>query len=247
MSLTIDERSPKVMRSQEISPAAPARSAHTGLGSLCATVFAPCLAPGPGLARGREARAWGPHGDRRSVRDGPGGGAPLYERSSGPDPGSRVSAPREPDAVGLTDRAVGPPKRDDGARGRRYGRTSGWTEDHGARLIPGCGALQPAIRHPGFRPARGRDDAVGAGPLESSGVGVACSDGLVVARRTGHTTPPQHQCRWGPADDAASAPVAAGAARGPGRRWGLCRGVAGAGLCQTPRCHVLPLALGCGA
>jgi hypothetical protein len=40
MCLTIDELSPKFMRSKEISHATPARSDHTGLGPLCATVFA---------------------------------------------------------------------------------------------------------------------------------------------------------------------------------------------------------------
>src|SRR5918995_995996 len=93
----------------------------------------------------------------------------------------------------------------------------------------------------------GLDDAVGDGALESSGVGVALSDGLVLAGKKGKSTPPQNQCRLGAADDEASAPVAAGATPGPGRRWGLCRGVAGPGLCQKQSRHGLPLALGCGA
>ena len=47
--------------------------------------------------------------------------------------------------------------------------------------------------------------------------------------------PAQDQCGLGPADDEASAPLAAGAPAGVGRRWRLCRGVAGPGLCQTAR------------
>ena len=44
MSLTIDELSPKFTLSKEVSHATPARSDHTGVGSVCATVFTACLA-----------------------------------------------------------------------------------------------------------------------------------------------------------------------------------------------------------
>jgi hypothetical protein len=192
ISLTIDELSPKFMLSKEVSHATPARSDHTGIGPLCTTVFAPRLAPCPGLALGCDARAWSSHGDRRPARDGPGGGAPLYELSSGPEPGHLVGPPREPDSVGHIDHAAGPPRCDDCAWGRRYGRTPVGTEDHGERLLPGCGALQQETRHPMFRPEMGLDDAVGAGALESAGVGVALSDGLVLAGGPGPTTPPQN-------------------------------------------------------
>jgi FRG domain len=60
ISLTRDELSPKFMLSKEVSHATPARSDHTGVGSLCATVFAARLAPCPSLARGRDARAHEP-------------------------------------------------------------------------------------------------------------------------------------------------------------------------------------------
>jgi hypothetical protein len=61
MSLTIDELSRKCMLSKEVSYASPARSDHNGVGPFCATVFAARLAPYPGLARGRDTRARGPH------------------------------------------------------------------------------------------------------------------------------------------------------------------------------------------
>src|SRR5215475_10509529 len=47
MSLTIDELSPKFMLSMEVSHATSARSDHTGVGPVGATVFAARLAPCP--------------------------------------------------------------------------------------------------------------------------------------------------------------------------------------------------------
>lgn len=70
MSLTIDdlcERSPYRRRT---SHATPARCDHTGVSSLCATPFAPGLAPGPGLVRRCGADARSPHRDRRLAGHG---------------------------------------------------------------------------------------------------------------------------------------------------------------------------------
>jgi hypothetical protein len=181
MSLTIDELCPKFMLSKEVSHARPARSDHLGVGPFCATVFAPRLAPCPGFARGRDTRARGPHRDRRLAGDGAERRAPFYELSSGPEPGHMVGSPRESDSVGLADHAAGPLGRDARLRGRRYGRTPGGTEDYGERLLPGCRALLEAPRHPVFRAAMGRDDALGAGALEPAGMGVAGFDRALLA------------------------------------------------------------------
>jgi hypothetical protein len=99
MCLTIDELSPTFMRSQEISPA---RSDQTGLGPLCATVFAPRLAPCPGLAWDGAlaavslARAWvqqqGVMGSRlrwEAALDHPPGPQPPGTRGPTPAQGTR--------------------------------------------------------------------------------------------------------------------------------------------------------------
>ena len=57
----------------------------------------------------------------------------------------------------------------------------------------------------------------------------------------------QDQRGLGPADDAASAPLAPRTAVGVGRRWRLCRRLAGAGLREEPGGHGLAPALGCRA
>src|ERR1700752_4722365 len=92
----------------------------------------------------------------------------------------------------------------------------------------------------------GVDDAVGPRALEPTGVGPAVSHRVVLARSAVHTPTAQDQCGLGTADDEAGAALAAGAPAGAGGRWGLCRGVASAGLCHTPRDHGVALALGCG-
>jgi hypothetical protein len=188
MCLTVDELSQSSCDRRRPSHAPPARSDHPGVGPVSATVFAARLAPCPGVTRGRDPRARSPHGDRRLAGDGPGGGAPLHELSLGPEPSRLVGSPREPDSVGRIDHLTGCRGRDGRPGGRRYGRTPVGTEDHGERLLPGCRALLEEPRHPVFRPEMGRDDAVGAGALEPTGVGVAISDRALLAREDARQT-----------------------------------------------------------
>ena len=164
--------------------ATPARSDHTGLGPLCATVFAPGLAPCAGLAPGRDAGARGPHGDGRLAGDGAGDGAPLHQLPSGLEPGHLVGPPGQSDSVGAArSRCLVPPGATivlgaDDTVERRSGR-----QDHGQRLLSRCGALHQEARHPLLWPEMGVDDALGAGALEPAGVGVALSHRPVLAGR----------------------------------------------------------------
>src|SRR5262245_65109552 len=98
----IDELSPKFMLSKEVSHAAPARSDHTGLGSLCATLFTPRLAPCTSLTLGGDAHARPPHSDGRLAGHGIGDGVPLHERSSGSEPGHVVGPPGQSDTARAT-------------------------------------------------------------------------------------------------------------------------------------------------
>jgi hypothetical protein len=93
MCLTIDELSPKVMRSKEDLHAAPARRDHPGVGSMCAPGFAAGVAPRPTLAAGGAAGAGSPYGHGRLTGHGAGAGARLHERPSGLEAGPVVSAP----------------------------------------------------------------------------------------------------------------------------------------------------------
>jgi DDE superfamily endonuclease len=68
------------------------------------------------------------------------------------------------------------PGRDGRLRSGRHPRTPRRTADQSERLLPGCGAFLEETSHPVFRPEMGVDDAVGAGALEPTGVGLALFD-----------------------------------------------------------------------
>src|SRR6266540_212383 len=133
MSLTIAELSPKFMRSKEISHATPARSDHTGVGPVCATLFGSGLAPCPTVAPGSDSGLWAPHGLRGFAGDGPGRRTTLYELSSGPEPRHLVDPARESDSVGIAHYGAGASGGDDCARGRRHSGTPFGAEDHSQR------------------------------------------------------------------------------------------------------------------
>src|SRR5436309_6994633 len=90
----------------------------------------------------------------------------------------------------------------------------------------------------------GLDDALGAGALESAGLGLALSHGPVPTRRAAGPASAPDQCGLGPANDPTGPPLAAGTTAGAGGRWGLCRGRPGAGVCEAPGGHGLAPALG---
>src|SRR4029434_2503737 len=107
MSRTIDELSPKFILSTEVSHATPARRDHSGGGALCATVFAPSLAPCPALAARRDSGSWSPHGDGRLASHGDGPGTSLHELPSCLESSNLVRPAREPDSVGYPPHATG--------------------------------------------------------------------------------------------------------------------------------------------
>src|SRR5262245_2698033 len=76
-------------------------------------------------------------------------------------------------------------------------------------------------------------------------MGLTVSHRAMPAGRAGEAATAQDQRGLGPADDAASAPLAPRPAAGVGRRWRLCRRLAGAGLREEPGGHGLAPALGC--
>jgi len=110
-------------------------------------------------------------------------GAPLHERSSGPEPGHLVSPPRESDSVRGADHTPSPPWSDDRPRGGRHGGTLQRGHDHRQGLLSGCRALLDGACDPLFRPEVGVNDAVGPGAMGAVGVGVAPSHRTGLARR----------------------------------------------------------------
>jgi hypothetical protein len=116
-----------------------------------------------------------------------------------------------------------PPGRDDRPRGGRHGGTPFRPEDHRQGLLPRCGSFHQEACHPLFRPEVDGDDAVGPSAVGTAGVGVAPSHHAVLVREAARTTTVQDQYGLGAADDAAGAPLAAGAAVGaaPGARDGV--------------------------
>src|SRR5215475_13277272 len=108
MSLTIDELSQSSCYRRRTAYAAPARSDHTGLSALCATVFAPGLAPCAAPAPRSDSRAWCTYSYGRVAGDGVGHGAPLHQLPPGLEPGHLVSPSREPDAVEPACQPIGP-------------------------------------------------------------------------------------------------------------------------------------------
>jgi hypothetical protein len=98
-SRTIDELSQSPCSRRRTSHAAPARRDHPGLGALCATVFAPGLAPRAALAPGCDPHAWCTYRHGR-LGDGVGSRAPPHQRPSGVEPGHVVGAPGQPNLVG---------------------------------------------------------------------------------------------------------------------------------------------------
>jgi hypothetical protein len=113
MCLTIDELSPKVMLSKEDLHAAPARSDHPGVGSVCATVFTAGLAPCPTLASGGDAGSGSPYGHGRLTGHGAGDGAPFHELPSGLEPGHVVSSPGQSDSARVAHYIAGARRGDD--------------------------------------------------------------------------------------------------------------------------------------
>ena len=175
MCLTIDELSPKVMLSKEDLYAAPARSDHTGVGSVCATVFAAGLAPRPTLASRGDAGSGSPYGHGRLTGHGAGDRARFHELPSGLEPGHVVSAPGQSDSARVTHDVAGACRGDDRPWGGRYRGTPQWPQDHGQRLLSRCGAFDQEAGHPLFRPEMGVDDAPGPGALGAAGMGDALS------------------------------------------------------------------------
>jgi hypothetical protein len=175
MCLTIDERSPQVMRSKEDLHAAPARSDHTGVGSVCATVFTVGLASRPTRASGGDAGSGSPYGHGRLTGHGVGDGARLHARPSGPKPGHVVSAPGQSASARVAHDVAGARRGDDRPWGGRYRGTPQWPQDHGHRRRSRCGALDQEAWHPLFRPDMGVDDAPGPGALGAAGMGEALS------------------------------------------------------------------------
>jgi hypothetical protein len=193
MSSTIDELGQSSCDRRRTFHVAPARSHHIGVISLCATLFAPGLAPCPDPPPRCDAHARSPHRDRRLAGDGVGGGAPFHQRSSRLEPGDLVSTPGQSDALGPAHPPAGPVSSGDGARGGRYHRTPLGTEDRGQRLLSRCGALHQEAGHPLFRAAVGRDDVVGVGALEPARGGVAVSHRAGLARRAERPAPAQDE------------------------------------------------------
>jgi hypothetical protein len=159
MCLTIDELSPKVMLSKEDLHAAPARSDHTGVSSVCATVFAAGLALCLTLVSGGNAGSGSPYSHGRLTGHGAGDGARFHELPSGLEPGHVVSAPGQSDAARGAHYVAGARRGDDCPWGGRYRGTLQWPQDHGQRLLSRCGALDQEACHPLFRPEMGVDDA----------------------------------------------------------------------------------------
>jgi len=73
MSFTIAELFQSSCYQGRTSHAAPARSDHTGVSSLCATVFAPGVVPCTVVAGGGDFGSQGTHRDGGLARDGLGG------------------------------------------------------------------------------------------------------------------------------------------------------------------------------
>ena len=132
MCLTIDERSPQVMRSKGDLHAAPARSDHPGVGSVCATVFTVGLASRPTRASGGDAGSGSPYGHGRLTGHGVGDGARLHARPSGLEPGHVVSAPGPSAAARVAHDVAGARRGDD----RPWGGRVPWNAAVAARSRP---------------------------------------------------------------------------------------------------------------
>jgi hypothetical protein len=245
MCLTRDALSPQVMRSQADLHAAPARSDHPGVGSMCATGVAAGLAPRPTRASGGDAGSGSPYGHGRLTGHGVGDGARLHARPSGLEPGHVVSAPGPSAAARVASGVAGARRGDDRPGGGRYRGTPQGPPDHGHRRRSRGGALDHAACHPRWRSDLGVDAAPGPGALGAAGMGAALAHRPLPACEDDGPAPAQHPWGWGPAHDHTRPALAAGATGGAGGRWRLCGGLAGAGLGHTPSRHGLARALGC--
>src|SRR5262245_34732347 len=245
--LMIDELSPKCRLSKEVSYAPPARSDHTGLSSLCATLFTPRLAPCASLTLGGNSHPRSSHRDGRRAGHGVGDGVPLHELSSGPEPGLGVGPPGQSDTARAVPHGLCAPRGDDRPGSRRHGGTPVRAQDQGQGVLSRGGALDHEACHPLLGPEVGVEEALGPGALEPAGVGVARFDRALLAREAARPTTAQNQRRLGAADDETGPPLATGAPVGVGRRWGLCRRGARVILRQTHGRHGVAVAVGCCA
>ena len=248
MSLTIDELCQSSCSRRRTSHATPARSHHTGVGTFCTTVFAPGLGPCPAFAPGRDARTRGAHRHSRLAGDRAGHGAPLHQLSPGGEPGHLVSPPRR---VGFcwecSSRSWSPQER------RSSSEPTTRVERRSGRKIRAKGCYRDAVRSTKKHVIR----CFGLKwvsmmllvpvPWSQRVWALPFLTALCRPAEQSRPAPAQDQCRLGPANDEASAPLAAWAPVGAGGRWRLCRGVAGLGLRQTAGDDGVALALGCRA
>src|SRR5918997_5052927 len=117
MYFTIGELSQSSSYRRRTSHATPARSDHSGVGPLRATLFAAELAPCASVTPGGDSDAGSPDSHRCLAGDGLGGGVSLHELSSGVEPGHVVSTPGQPDSARSPHYAAGAPGSNDRARG----------------------------------------------------------------------------------------------------------------------------------
>jgi hypothetical protein len=227
--------------------ATPAGSDHTKIGTLGATLFAPGVVPCASMAPGSDLDSWCAPGDGHLARDGAGHGTARHERPSGVESGHLVGSPGQADAVGVARGTRGAAGSPDGAGSRGDGRTAPWTADDRPRLLSRCGALHDEACHPRLGLDVGRDEAPGPRALGPTRVGLTVAPRAGPARRTGDAATAPDPRGWGPADEAARAPLAARVAAGVGRRWRRCRRGTGTGLREEPGAHGLAPALGCRA
>jgi hypothetical protein len=194
MSLTKDELSPKFMRSKEVSHATPARSDHTGVGPLCTSLFGAYLVACTGLTPGGHTHARGSHRDGCPASDGPGSGAPLYERPSRAQPGHVVGPSRGSDSARVASYAHCPPRGDSHLRGRRHCRAPAWPQDHGQGLLSGCRPFHEEECDALLWLEVSVDDAPRPGASEPAGLSIIISHPIVLAGGKVSATPTQNQC-----------------------------------------------------
>jgi hypothetical protein len=137
MCLTIDELSQRSSSRGRTPHATPARSGHTGVGPLHATLVAAGLAPCARVTSGGDGDSGSPDSRRCLAGDGIGAGAPCQPRPSRPQPRDLVSSSRQPDALGHTPLAAG------GSRG---------SHDPGRRGRGACGRCPFSPPYPTCRP-----------------------------------------------------------------------------------------------
>src|SRR5712692_9000918 len=168
--------------SQEKPDALAAFRDDSAAGSLCATLFRAGLAPCPSAGPRGAAGTGQTHREQLLAGDGLGAGAPLYQLSSGVEPGTMVGPASRADSAGADRPAAGARRGCPRTGGRRYRGAAQRAPDQSQGVLPRCRTLFPHTWGALCWVEVCLDDGLGPRPLGPAGVGLALFDGAVLAK-----------------------------------------------------------------